>query len=150
MNILTPTELATATGLRVGDVLALRISDVRDGELVSTAHKTGKRGDFDLSASAVLRRIIERRKTIKAPHLFLLTAGAKPVTYRMLAARFQAARAAAAKECPEAAALILRDMRRRAAQLAPSLSAASELLQHSSLSVTSRHYRSGDKLRPVR
>jgi hypothetical protein len=41
-------------------------------------------------------------------------------------------------------------MRKFAGQLAPSLAEASKLLQHSSLSVTARHYRPGDKLTPVR
>lgn len=144
-------DIATATGLRVMDVLALRLSDVRNGELTSTASKTGKHGDFDLSASKVLTPIIERRKAMRGvEHVFLLAAGRRPVTYRMLAARFEKARAAAAVECPEVAGLILRDMRKRAAQLAGSLTEASKLLQHSSLSVTSQHYRQGDKLKPVR
>lgn len=144
-------DIATATGLRVMDVLGLRLSDVRDGKLIVDASKTGKRAEFDLSASVVLLPIIERRKAMKAPeHLFLLAAGRKPVTHRMLADRFTKARAAASKDCPACAALYLRDMRKRAGQLAGSLSEASTLLQHSSQSVTQRHYRAGDKLKPVR
>lgn len=144
-------DIASATGLRVTDVLKLRLSDVRGGELVSTASKTGKRSEYDLSASAVLSPIIERRKANKkAEHVFLLAAGKNPVTHRMLADRFTKARKAAALECPECAGLWLRDMRKMAGQLAPSLAEASKLLQHSSLSVTQRHYRQGDKLRPVR
>jgi integrase len=144
-------DIATATGLRVMDVLALRLSDVRGGELVSKASKTGKHGDYDLSASAVLLPIIERRRAMRGvEHVFLLAAGRRPVTYRMLADRFDKARAAAMIECPECAGLWLRDMRKRAAMLSGSLAAASKLLQHSSLSVTSQHYRQGDKLKPVR
>lgn len=144
-------DIATATGLRVMDVLGLRLSDVRAGELVNKARKNDKRADFDLSASQILGPIIERRRAMRGPeHVFLLAAGRKPVTYRMLAARFTKARAAAAKEVPECADLILRDMRKRASQLAGSLGEASKLLQHSSLSVTQRHYRQGDKLKPVR
>lgn len=144
-------DIATATGLRVGDVLRLRLSDIRGGQLVSTAGKTGKRGEFDLAASAVLQPIIDRRKAMRGPeHLFLLAAGRKPVTYRALAERFARARAAAALEVPECADLILRDMRKRASQLAGSLAEASTLLQHSSLSVTRAHYRQGDKIKPVR
>lgn len=144
-------DIASATGLRVTDVLELRMSDVRDGKLISTASKTGKRGEFDLAASQVLQPIIDRRKANKrAQHLFLLAAGKNPVTYRALAERFTKARTAAAKEVPECAGLWLRDMRKMAGQLAPSLAEASKLLQHSSLSVTQRHYRQGDKLKPVR
>jgi integrase len=144
-------DIASACGLRVMDVLQLRLSDVRGGELVSTARKTGKRGDFDLSASQVLQPIIDRRKAMRGvDHLFMLASGRKPVTYRMLKARFDKARTAAAKEVPACAEIWLRDMRKYAGQLAPDLAAASKLLQHSSLSVTQQHYRQGDKLRPVR
>jgi integrase len=144
-------DIATATGLRVMDVIELRLSDVRGTELVVTANKTGKRGDFDLTASAVLLPLIERRKAMRGPeHLFLLADGRKPVTYRRLVDRFTKARAAAAKECPEVAGLFLRDMRKRAAALADDLQAASKLLQHSGLGVTQASYRKGDKLKPVR
>lgn len=142
-------DIATATGLRVMDVLGLRLSDVRDGRLIVQANKTSKRAEFDLAGS-VLLQIIERRKAMKVPHLFLLASGRKPVSYRMLSARFDAARALAAKEVPEAAGLWLRDMRKRAAQLSDDLASASKLLQHSSQSVTRQSYRQGDKIKPVR
>lgn len=144
-------DIASACGLRVMDVLNLRLSDVRDGKLVSTAQKTGKRGDFDLSASKVLHPIIDRRKSMRGvDHLFLLAAGRKPVTYRMLKARFDKARVAAAKDVPACAGIWLRDMRKYASQLAPDLATASKLLQHGSLSTTSQSYRQADKIKPVR
>lgn len=144
-------DIATATGLRVMDVIGLRLSDVRDGKLIVQASKTGKRAEFDLSASAVLLPIIERRRANRdAEHVFLLAAGRRPVTHRRLSDRFCKARALAAVEHPACAALFLRDMRKRAGQLAGTLAEASTLLQHSSQSVTQRHYRSGDKLKPVR
>jgi len=144
-------DIATATGLRVMDVLGLRLSDVRGGALVVKTGKTGKRAEFDLAASAVLLPIIERRKANKTPeHVFLLAAGRRPVTYRMLADRFVRARAAAAQECPAVADLWLRDMRKRAGQLAGGLAEASTLLQHSSLSVTRQHYVQGERIKPVR
>lgn len=144
-------DIATATGLRVKDVLELRLSDIRDGYLTVRAGKTAKRAEFDMAASAVLTPIIERRKAMRtAEHLFVLAAGRKPVTYRMLADRFTKARAAAAKELPECADLWLRDMRKRASQLSESLADASKLLQHSSLAVTRRHYRPAEKIKPVR
>lgn len=141
-------DIMTATGLRIEDVLRLPLSD----SLIVSAGKTGKAADFDVALSAVLPPIIARRKAMRGPeHLFLLAAGRKPVTYRMLADRFTKARDEAAKEVPECAGLFLRDMRKRASNLAGSLEAASELLQHSSLSVTRRHYRTAaDKLKPVR
>lgn len=143
-------DIATATGLRVKDVIALRLSDVRDGHLTVRAGKTAKRAEFDMSAS-VLTPIIERRRAMRQPeHVFVLAAGRKPVTYRMLSERFNKARAEAAKEVPECKDLWLRDMRKRAGQLSPTLREASTLLQHSSEAVTRRHYRPAQKLTPVR
>jgi len=143
-------DIATATGLRVLDVLALRLSDVRDGRLVVDAGKTGKRAEFVLAGS-VLLPLIERRKALRGcEHVFLLAAGRRPVTYRRLSDRFAGARAKAAVECPAAALLWLRDMRKRAAQQSATLQDASTLLQHSSLSTTRQHYRQGETLKPVR
>lgn len=143
-------DIASATGLRARDVRGLRLSDIRGGKLVVTASKTGKRAEFDLDASDVLPPIIARRRASKALHIYLLDANGKPPTERMLHDRFVKARAAAALELPECAGLMLRDMRKRAAQLSASLADASNLLQHSSPAVTRAHYRRGDKLRPVR
>lgn len=144
-------DIATATGLRVTDVLQLRLSDVRGGRLVVDASKTGKRIEFDLSASTVLPALIERRKANRKPqHLFLLAAGVKVVTYRALSARFAKAREEAKKETPEAAGLYLRDMRKRAAQLATDLAGAADLLQHDDKALTRKHYRPGQTVKPVR
>jgi len=143
-------DIATATGLRVLDVIGLRVSDARDGLLVVDAGKTGKRAEFPIVGSVLADVIKRRQENRKAEHLFLLTAGRRPVTYRRLEARFTKARAAAALEVPAVAALILRDMRKRAAQQAGTLAEASALLQHSSLSVTRNHYRQGDRIKPVR
>lgn len=145
-------DIASSTGLRVRDVLKLRLSDIRGTRLVvqDGAHKTGKAASFDLSASTVLPALIERRRALKAPHVFLLACGKKVVSERMLTDRFKIARAAAAEECPEVVDLKLRYMRKRAAQLAGSLHEAQELLQHGSAATTQRHYRPGEKLRPVR
>ncbi len=142
-------DIASATGLRVRDVLGLRMSDARGDKLIVTAQKTGKRAEFDLSDSVVLP-IIQRRRESKALHIFVLDAGGRHVTERMLHDRFIKARDLAAKDLPECAGLYLRDLRKRAAQMAGSLQAASDLLQHSSTAVTERHYRRGAKLRPVR
>jgi integrase len=135
-------DIASATGLRVRDVLGLRLTDVRGDKMVVTAKKTGKAATFDLTASAILPAIIERRRAAKAPHVFLLVCGSKVVTERMLTDRFKAARAKAAAECPDCAGLLLRHMRKRAAQLAGSLQEAQSLLQHGSAATTQRHSKS--------
>jgi hypothetical protein len=73
----------------------------------------------------------------------------------MLRGRWDKARKAAAKAHPELAeqirAMYLRDMRKRASDLADTLEEASKLLQHSSTRVTKIHYRTkAEKVRPVR
>lgn len=140
-------DIATATGLRGHDVCTLTLGSVRGGYLVHDAGKTGKRAEFELAGSLLLP-LIERRRAMRGPeHLYLLAAGKKPVTYRAIVERFHKARAAAGPDCAD---VWLRDLRKRAAQLSPTLAAASELLQHSSLSVTRKNYRQGDRLKPVR
>jgi len=145
-------DIATATGLRVTDVLGLRLSDVRGDWLQVQANKGGKVAKFDIRESAVLAPIIARRKAMRHPeHLFMLAAEhRKPVTYRMLNDRFVKARAAAAKEVPECASMLLRYMRKRAAQLTEDVDAASKLLQHSSKATTRRHYVQAEKVKPAR
>lgn len=142
-------DIASATGLRIRDVLGLRLSDVRAGKLVVTAGKTGKRAEFDTIGSCI-EDIAKRRRESKALHIYLLDAHGRVVTERMLHDRFVAARQAAAKDVPECGSLMLRDMRKRAAQLSADLASASALLQHSSQSVTRRHYAPVTKLKPVR
>lgn len=143
-------DLATATGLRGEDVCRLTLGNVRGTVLAAEAGKTGKRAEFDLDGS-ILGPLIERRRAMRKPeHLFILAAGRKAVSYRAVSERFSVARAKAAAELPACADVWLRDMRKRAGQLADDLAAASKLLQHSSIGVTQRHYRQGDKLRPVR
>jgi hypothetical protein len=73
----------------------------------------------------------------------------------MLRDRWETARKAAAKAHPEIAdrilAMYLRDMRKRASDLADSDESASKLLQHSSVGLTRKHYRTrATKLKPVR
>lgn len=147
----------TATGLRITDVLALRLTNCRDGVVRVQASKTGKAAEFVIAASSVIPRLIESRMANKrAMHLRMLaTPTGRAVTERMLHDRFVAARDAASNAIPELAdllrGLVLRDMRKRAAALAPDLATAATLLQHSSTAVTRRHYRTqGDKIAPVR
>lgn len=139
-------DIATATGLRGHDVCNLTLGNVRGGYLVHDASKTDKRAEFELAGS-LLGPLIERRRAVNVPHLMLLVAGKNPVKYRAIVDRFHAARAAAGPECAD---VWLRDMRKRAGQLSADLASASKLLQHSSLSVTRKHYRQGDRLKPVR
>lgn len=142
-------DIASATGLRVRDIIALRLPDVREGVLHVTASKTGKQLRIDIAGS-VVERIVERRRSEKAATLMLLHYGERAVTERMLTDRWARARTTASVEHPEVAKLVLRDMRKRAAQLAGSLSEAQTLLQHGSAATTTAHYRPSERVKPVR
>ena len=162
-------DLATATGMRLTDCRTILLP--RSDTLTLEASKTGKEADFDISLSAVLPELLARRRSLKAPHLMLLsTPTGRPVSQRMLRTRWDEARAAAAKSLDEQAdhtegeererlqslaaavrKMFLRDMRKRASDLADSDEAAAELLQHSDIRLTRRHYRTtATKLKPVR
>jgi hypothetical protein len=149
-------DLATATGLRLTDCRHLLLPP---GEsLRVTSSKTGKAAEFDLTASPILTRIVQQRRTVKADHLMLLTTpNGKPVSATMLRDRYDTARAKAAERPENAAiadqirAMYLRDCRKRASDLAGSVEEASNLLQHSSVALTQKHYRTrATKLKPVR
>jgi hypothetical protein len=152
-------DLASATGLRLTDcrTVALPRGDV----LTCKASKTGKKTDFDVRLSDVLPGLLERRRALGAAHTMLLsTEDGRPVSKRMLSDRWVAARAAAADAARAGGdgdlataieGLILRDMRKRAANLAESDEAARDLLDHSDVALTRKHYRTVVKLkRPVR
>jgi len=162
-------DVASATAMRLTDCRTVLLP--RGDVLTLEASKTGKKADFDLNLSQVLPELIRRRRAIKASHLMLLsTPTGRPVSQRMLRDRWDAARTAAAADVDRRAALAegdereqllelatqiramwLRDMRKRASDLAPDLKAAAELLQHGDERLTSRHYRTrAPKLVPVR
>lgn len=139
-------DIATATGMRLTDVrtVLLPAGDV----LRLRASKTGKAADFDLSMSQVMPDLLKRRRAIDACHLMLLsTPDGFPVSARMLRTAWDNARERAASRPENAAiaaslrAMFLRDMRKRASDLAADSEQASKLLQHSSVALTERHYR---------
>lgn len=152
-------DIATATGLRLTDVRTIAMP--RDGKLRFQANKTAKPAYFEVASSPVLSDVLVRRQAIKAAHVMFLSAeNGKPVTASMLRGRYDKARIAAADEAEQSGdtelaasirAMFLRDMRKRASDIAETDEAASKLLQHSSVSITKKHYRSKpSKLHAVR
>lgn len=154
-------DLSTSTGMRLTDCRTVLLP--ADNTLRVRASKTNKRGGFDLSLSQVLPDLLAKRRAMadNVTHLMLLTMpDGSPVTPAKLRGAYDRARNAAiikarADGQPELAlqlrAMVLRDMRKRAADLAASDEAASQLLQHSDVALTKRHYRSqGNTLKPVR
>jgi len=152
-------DVATSTGLRLTDV---RTIPLPPGDLLRlTANKTGKDADFDMSLSAVLSDLVTRRRAMRATHGMLIsTPTGRAVSASMLRDRYEAARSKAALKAeaenrPALATAILsmfmRDMRKRAADLAEDLEGAAKLLQHGSTKTTQKHYRTkATQLKPVR
>lgn len=152
-------DIASATGMRLTDVRTVLLP--AGDTLRLKASKTGKKADFDLSLSAVLPDLVERRRKVKASHLMLLsTPTGRPVSARMLRDRWDKSREDAAKKAEQAdqrelatqlRAMYLRDMRKLASDLAEDETAASKLLQHDDVNLTRRHYRTrATQLKPVR
>lgn len=152
-------DLSTATGMRLTDCRTVKLPG---GEILPVkASKTNKAADFDVSLSLVLPDLLRRRRDAKVVHMNLITTPTgKALSARMLRDRYDAAREKAASKAREAGneafalqieAMYLRDMRSRAADLAADDEAASKLLQHSSVALTRKHYRTKPtKLTPVR
>lgn len=152
-------DIASATAMRLTDCRQVLLPA---GDLLRLkANKTGKKADFDLSLSSVLPDLVERRRAYRASHLMLLsTETGRPVSQRMLRTRWDEAREAAAVKAEEAGnqelaealrAMFLRDMRKMASNLAESDQDAANLLQHGSVGLTKKHYRTkASKLSPVR
>lgn len=147
-------DIASSTGMRVTDVRTIRLPV--DGVLRFKASKTARWAEFQVSQSPVLSALVSRRLSMNAQSVMLLTSDTgRQVSERMLSDRWESARTAAAKANPlianEILAMFNRDLRKRAADLAGDLEAASKLLQHSSLKLTETHYRTKpQKLNAVR
>lgn len=135
-------DVATATGLRLSDVLKLRVP--ADGKLHFRANKTGKLAYFDVALSPILTALMQRRGSVDSVMLITSDTG-RHISMRMLRERYDLARDKAALANPTISAQIrkmyLRDTRKRAADLAQDLDAASALLQHSNKKLTADHYR---------
>lgn len=152
-------DLSTATGMRLTDCRTILLP--ADNTLRLKAGKTGKKADFDLSLSQVLPELLARRRAMDVSHLMLLsTPDGFPVHPKDLRREYDKARRKAAKKAREEGnesfaveieVMLLRDMRKRASDLAEDDAEASALLQHSSVALTKRHYRTkATQLKPVR
>ena len=148
-------DIATATGMRITDVRTIRMPV--NGVIRFKASKTGKWAEFDVSQSPVLSGLVKRREAMKSHCVMLLASdtGRKVSEFMLSEQRWTKARKAAIAAHPELKqdleGLYLRDMRKRAANLATDMEGASKLLQHSSVKITSDHYRSKvEKLKAVR
>lgn len=154
-------DIASATGLRITDVRTLRMPEEGGLAITHRASKTGKSVRYSVAQSQVLSAIVGRRSAMAAySPMLLCTHTGRAVSMRMLRERWEEARDKAALQAMQEGkedlsrairAMFLRDMRSRAADLAQDIDEASRLLQHSSKSVTERHYRTrAEDIKPVR
>jgi len=142
-------DIASATGMRITDARTVRMPV--DGVITHRANKTGKPVRFIVGDSPVLSALAARREAMHAYSVMLLsTHTGRQVSARMLHDRWEGARDKAAHLAEQAGneelgarirAMYLRDMRSLAADLADDIDAAAKLLQHSSKTVTAKHYR---------
>jgi integrase len=145
-------DIATTTGMRLTDARTVRMPV--DGKLRFRSSKKGKFSYFEVSESPVLTALLARRGQAECVTL-LTTPTGRTVSESMLRTRYDKAREAAAVANPlmedQIRAMYLRDSRKRAADLAEDMDAASALLQHSSKALTAKHYRTkATKLKAVR
>lgn len=145
-------DIATTTGMRLTDARTVRMPV--DGKLRFKSSKKGKHSFFVVAESPTLTALLARRGNVDCTTL-LCTEDGLPVSATTLRSCYDRARKAAAKAHPDLAssiqAMFLRDCRKRAADLAEDDEAASKLLQHSSVSLTKKHYTTkGSKLKAVR
>ncbi len=143
-------DLALLTGQRPADVLKMARTDVRDGFLHLRQGKTGRalRIIVEGELATVIERCISRARAARVTHLRLVVGErGQPLSYRSLAAAFDAARSASGIEFVQ-----FRDIRAKTASDIDDLESAPKLLAHRGVKMT-EHYRrdrAGDKVRPLR
>lgn len=148
-------DIATSTGMRVTDVRTIRMPV--NGVLQFVANKTRKAAEFVVAESPVLSVLVARREAMRAHCAMLLCTdtGRQVSEYMLSERRWSDAKAKAMAAHPKLreslSGLYLRDMRKRAANMAGSVEDAAKLLQHSDTKTTSDHYyQQPAKLRAVR
>lgn len=134
---------AYLTGMRLGDILSMRISDCGKDGVTFVAGKTGKRGD--IAWSDELEKVYKEAKgsRIGAQPLFRNSHGA-----HYTRDGFETIWQRAKSKCG-VADLQFRDLRRKAGSDV-SLDDAQALLQHSDPRITQAHYRAPKQTKPVK
>ena len=153
------------TGQRPADVLKMRFSDIKDGAIEVQQNKTKKKlrillsnGGAPTELAKVIDRIRSRKRKVASLFLVATPAGV-PLNKWTLRNRFDAARAAAAKNADEAGksdlatrirAFQFRDIRPKAAS-ETDLDHASKLLGHTDKQITQTVYRRvGETVKPTK
>jgi len=139
-------ELAYCTAQRPSDVIRMKRSDVRDGELWITQAKTGQK--LRIKIEGKLAEIVERilSRTRRATGLSLIqNEDGQPLTYFALRSRFDKARKAAK------VSFQFRDIRAKSASDLEDLPHAQKLLAHKRRATTEGYAgrRKGQRVAPV-
>lgn len=138
-------DLLYLTGQDVMRVASWRRTDIVEGYLPTRRTKTGAairikvEGEF----AEVIRRCLTRTRSATGPWIVQTDRGQR-LTTTMIRKRLERARKASGVHFE------LRAIRRQTASDADSLEHAQELLGHEDSKTTRRHYRKGEKVRPLR
>lgn len=138
-------DLALLTGQRPGDVFSWKLSDISGGFLQVLQAKTRK--PLQIAIEGELAEVIERIKsrTRNAIGNWLVqTENGQRLTYAMFRKRFEKARQAVGADWQ------FRDLRAKSASDSETLAEAQGRLGHESSRTTKRHYRRGEKVKPLR
>lgn len=140
-------DVAYLTGQRPGDVIRMNRADIKEGALLLTQRKTGKKLRITIEGElqTVINRIVARPR--KATGLSLIQdEDGQPLSYTTLRSRFDAARKAAK------VSFQFRDIRAKSATDLENLAHAQKLLGHKTRAMT-EHYtrnRKGEKVSPLK
>lgn len=132
-------RLSVVCGQRVSDVLLLTRQHIVGDELRPPNTKTGEPIRIAIvdDLRTVLDELLTRPRPVSGPYLIQTERG-RPVTYTMLAKRFDAAAAAARAADPTLPHFQRRDLRAKSATDEPGTAQAR--LGHTSATMTARHY----------
>lgn len=145
-------DLLLLTSQRPGDVVRMRRTDVRQGDLWVKQGKTGTKVRIKVEGelAAAIERMNGRPRDATGVYLVQDKQG-QPLTYWMLEDRWSLARAAAAADMPSVLTAQLRDIRGKAATDVEDLAHAQALLGHKSRAMTEKYVkqRAGDRVAPL-
>ncbi len=156
-------RMSYLTGMRQGDVLRIRMSDITDEGITYTPGKAGKRGRLTVVAwTEELRGLVQEANRLwrRFGRVWLFESRPKgrhakkeagPYTTSGVRALWRVARAKAAEDHPQLANITLHDFRAKAGSDMADERDAQALLTHADGKVTRRHYRrKAAVVKPVR
>ncbi len=141
-------DLAYLTGQRPADLLKLNRSDIREGSLLFTQNKTGKKLRINIvgELATLIQRILGRQHSVMGGDAMLQNGNGQRLSYATLRSRFDNARKAAGVDFQ------FRDIRAKTATDTDDLARSQQLLGHKTRAMT-EHYtrnRKGEKVEPLK